>query len=103
MHGVKADRRRGTYVNVVLTVIAVLLGLHLVRQADPSGSAALAAQRGTPPAPSELGIPNAGAQRLQMIRYLERLDQRMTAIESALTKGELTVKVIEMPEVRLAE
>ena len=47
-------------------------------------------------------LPNASAQRLQMIRTLEKLEQRMAKIESKLDSG-IQVKVTSMPDVRIQE
>lgn len=101
LHTGAPQRRRGTYLNAVLTANAVLLGLVLVGNA-PSGhspsapleSAALA----QPPAEESDsgGRVNPAEQRKQMITELQSISSKMAAIEARL-KGPLTVKVLEMP------
>ncbi len=48
-------------------------------------------------------LPNASAQRFTMIAALERLDDRLAAMEKLFAEGELVVKISEMPEVKVAE
>ncbi len=48
-------------------------------------------------------LPNASAQRLDMIRALKSIDERLAALEKTLTDGELVVKVSEMPALTVEE
>jgi len=93
---------RNTYQNRLLTIITVLLAVAVAQRSDllpDSGEAQATAlsARGQVPAP-----PNAGAQRLKMIQELEKIDRRMDSIEKKLGSP-FEVKVISMPEVKIAE
>ncbi len=91
--------RSGTYLNGVLTVIACLMALLVVRGlGGASTPEALASSRNETPAPA-----NAAVQRIQMIRQLESIDGRMARLEAtveSLKTTTLKVSVTDMPEVR---
>jgi len=75
------------YLNVVLTVIAVLLALNLAtggfsERSTPEASRAYA-----------VGIPNAGQQRSDMIDQLKKLNVTTSRIEALLSSGNLRVRV----------
>jgi hypothetical protein len=94
-----------SYLNTVLTVIAVFLGLNLLVQAGnlPAGSsAAVATIAPAQPEGTVAQIPNAAEQRRAMMASLEAMNRRLAAIESKLDKG-LSVKVTEMPAVKVTE
>ncbi len=93
------------YLNVVLTAIAIALGVIAMQQSVGLPQAAEAAGqrssvRTNTPATNEIamGIPNAGEQRNRMIDSLRSIDARLTAIESKLTSGPIDVRVVELPE-----
>jgi hypothetical protein len=48
-------------------------------------------------------LPNAAQQRLQMIEGLDKLNQRLAALQKKLEAGEVSVRVSEIPEVTIAE
>ncbi len=79
------------YLNTVLTVIAVLLGLNLWT-AWMGQSAAPAFESRAIAAENE-GLANAGAQRTQMIDQLKRLVQRVEEQTALLKSGTVKVKV----------
>lgn len=93
------QKRRGTYLNAILTANAVLLGLVLVGNAprgtaSPAESAALA----QPPEDGDLSARiSAADQRKQIIAELQSISAKMAMLEGRL-KGPLTVKVVEMPK-----
>jgi hypothetical protein len=89
----QSDRR---YSNAALTAVALLLGLNLLNNLGNSGNAAFA-QSGP-----EDGLVSAAEQRKTIIAELRTLGGRMQAVESALSHP-LTVKVVEMPPVKLAD
>ena len=64
--------------------------------ASPTGTGATAHA-----APAKL--PNASAQRLDMVRSLKSIDERLAVLEKTLTDGELVVKVSEMPTIKVEE
>lgn len=93
---------RQSYQNRILTIIAVLLALVVVQRSDlmpASGEAHANAMAASSQVPSP---PNAGAQRLKMIQELEKIDRRMDSIEKKLGSP-FEVKVISMPEVKIAD
>jgi hypothetical protein len=84
-----------TYRNAVLTVIAVFLGLLVLDRftSDDAGARAMAQQ-------SQPQLVSAAEQRKQIIQELKQLSSRLERLESRLNR-ELTVKVTEMPEIKL--
>lgn len=79
------------YLNGILTVLAVLLGLQLWTSWTANTSVDVAA-----PAYAQ-GIPDAGAQRLQIIDQLKLLNSRTEELKGLLLSGKVQVKVI-LPE-----
>jgi hypothetical protein len=90
---------RMKYLNGVLTVIAVLMGLVLLNQSGLGLSASRAEasqpERGT-------GLVSAADQRKQMIEELKKVSARMEKLEKAIEKG-VNVKVTSLPEVKKPE
>jgi hypothetical protein len=105
--------RNMKYLNGVLTVIAALLALLVADRYAWAPAAAEAASeqptrttrrddatgrtRADEPAG---GLVSAGDQRKQMLAELRELGRRLAALES-LIKGGLSVRVTEMPDIRL--
>lgn len=91
----------GRYLNVVLTAIAIALGVIALKQtvgpqaahaANPRTTrSAVVAEEGAP------GLPNAAEQRIRMIESLRSIDSRLQAIESRLKSGPIEVRVVELP------
>ena len=83
------------YLNVILTVNAVLLAALLWTQiADRSmlSSDAVAA----PPPKGYVGFPvNAGAQRLEIIKRLDELNESMVTTRTLLESGDVKVTVVD--------
>ncbi|XVJ58515.1 MAG: hypothetical protein HEQ23_03585 [Tepidisphaera sp.] len=77
--------------NRVLTAVAVLLALNLLKPMDLVPSAF--AQPG-----ESTGLTSAIEQRKQMIAQLNTLEKKLEKIESTLAKG---IKISEMPELKL--
>jgi len=77
------------YLNTILTVIALLLTLNLwtAWTSTPGGQALSVAQT------AEAGIANAGAQRLEMIGLLKKLNKHVADLDATLTSGKVRVKV----------
>ena len=95
--------RQGTYLNVILSINAVLLtALIWTQLAGPAGPSpdAAAAQLGT--SGTMGGIPNAGEQRLLMLRSLARVEKSLDGISKHLENGKLTVSVDNLHEIQLA-
>jgi hypothetical protein len=78
--------------NRVLTAVAVLLALNLLKPMDLVSSAI------AQPGESTSGLTSAIEQRKQMIAQLNTLEKKLEKIESALAKG---IKISEMPELKL--
>lgn len=82
------------YLNTVLTVLAVLLAVQIWTSWSGSGlSAAGAAQAMAQNAPAGGGIPDAGAQRKEIIDLLKRVTQQNEELNSLLRSGQVRVKV----------
>lgn len=77
--------------NRVLTVVAVLLAINLLKPMDLVPSAL--AQPG-----ESTGLTSAIEQRKQMIAQLAALEKKLDKVEAALAKG---IKISEMPELKL--
>lgn len=78
------------YLNFMLTVLAVLLALHLwtAWAASPTLIDSARAQ----------GIPDAGAQRQQIIDELKLLNKKAEETKDLLTSGKVVVQVKDKPE-----
>lgn len=85
--------RRAKYLNAILTVNAVALCLLVVIFATDRGALLPTATA----AEQRLGIPDAGAQRYEMIRELRRISSEMAGLRKDLEKREFAVKVVSMP------
>lgn len=101
LHTGAPQRRRGTYLNVILTANAVLLGLVLVGTVPagraPAASLESAALAGPPTDGGDSsGRVSPAELTKQVIGELQNISARMATIETRL-KGPLTVKVVEMP------
>ncbi len=83
------------YLSAVLTAIAVLLGLHLVKD---QGTAVQAA-RAQPETPEQEGLISAAEQRKQILLELKAVGARVDKLQKALEAG-VKVKVISMPEAK---
>ena len=96
----QSPARRGGYLNFILTVNAVALGVLMFTQARPAAAPALnlgSTAMAGPPEDSDLNARvSAAEQRKEIIAELRNISQRMSNIESRL-KGTLPVKVVEMP------
>lgn len=88
--------RRRRYANTILTLNAVALGLLATILVADRGTLAPAAVAGQP-----VGIPDAGSQRLEMIRELRRLNANVDSLRKLIEKREFEVKVTSMPPVRI--
>lgn len=86
---------KSNYLNVVLTVIAVLLGLNLWVGLHQSPASALL----DPATPAHAaGSVSAGQQRANMIKSLEKIQSSVDAVSSKLTDGSMKVTVTSMPD-----
>jgi hypothetical protein len=94
--------RRGTYLNVILTVNAVLLtGLLWTQLVDrPLLEAEAAAQSRTKTTQPPV-IPNAAAQREKMIKAISDLKQSVDTQRKLLESGKLKVTVTNLDEIKL--
>lgn len=93
----QADRSQRRTTNILLAAIAGLLGFNALHQAGVSPESTAFAQAG-----GDEGLVSAAEQRKVMISELRNLSSRVERMESTLAKG-LTVKVSDMPPVRLAD
>ena len=86
-------RRPFAYLNMILTVIAALLALLLIRDPSPALSQAHAAAS---PGGAARGIQNPADQRFQMIAELRKINEKLDRLSGAL-KGPFEVNVLKMP------
>ncbi len=86
--------KRFKYLEFILTVNALLLGgmlwVNLAHSPLPAHASAVAQD-------GPLGIPNAGAQRLEMINAIRNVSANVKALRSDLKTMEFNVRVISMP------
>lgn len=91
------------YANAVLTVTAVALVAVSLQLSGGAPAHAQSSRRGASDTGDPLGIPNAFAQRQQMIQALQSMDQRMRALEARLGAGAaLDVRVVNIEEITTA-
>lgn len=89
--------RNGTYLNVILTVNAVLLAaLVWVQVTGPAAPQPATAVAGTT---MVQGIPNAGAQRERMVRAIQSLEESVNGVSKTLAGGKLAVRVENLDEI----
>jgi hypothetical protein len=100
-HQTAAPRRSG-YQNAMLSAIAVLLALGLVERHAGSGDRLdrLMGPESALAQPSSEGLTNKLDQNKQIIAELQKLNGKMDRIEAKLS-GPLTVKVTDMPPIKL--
>lgn len=82
------------YLNVVLTVIAVLMALELWTQWVGDGAGSTSTMT---PMVHAAGIPNAGQQRQQIVDELRRLSQEVEAMHNLFRSGQARVKLETVP------
>lgn len=80
------------YLNSILTVLAVLLSLQLYTTWMSPAAPSLASE-----AHAQEGIPNAGAQRKEMIDQLKRVSQQVEELNGQFKSGTARVRVEAMP------
>lgn len=101
--------RQGAYLNVILTVNAVLLGGVLWTQvASHPGLTQSASAQSTPSgAPvgqaHGVGIPNAGDQRQKMIEALRELTASVESSRKLMESGKLKVQVTNLDQIKKVE
>jgi TolA-binding protein len=96
------SRPSNKYLNSVLTVIAVMLGLLATERffgSSATGQTAMAA-------PSEetdtIGMVNAADQRKQIIAELKTMNSKLDKLQGSI-KSPMPVKVLEMPAIRVED
>src|SRR5262245_32230563 len=97
--------KKPTRTNLVLGATAMALALTLA--AKMGGANVMASAEAQPPArpPEQPSVDtpfNAAEQRKQAIIQLQEINRRLTSIEQRMSSG-LSVKVTEMPEVRVKD
>lgn len=90
------------YLNTILTILAVLLGLEIwttwMRPGDSGlASPAVAGADTRSTDRSTGGIPDAGAQRKEMIDLLKQLNVQQADVVKVLKSGEVRVKLEDAP------
>jgi hypothetical protein len=82
------------YLNTILTVLAVLLALQLWTAWMGNGGLAAPARAVASPTG---GIPDAGAQRKEMIDLLKALNEQSSDLVKVLKSGDVRVKLENAP------
>lgn len=95
--------RKATYLNVILTANAVLLGgllwTHVAETPILAQSASAQVRTSTPPALKPgTGVPNAGMQRDAMIRALQDIQRSVESTRKLLESGGVTVEVSNLDQ-----
>jgi hypothetical protein len=101
----KSDPRRLGYLNAVLTVIAVMLGLLVADRlvvAPPAAEAVQPAGRTDQPGRGA-GLVSAADQRKAMLTELRKMSTKLDQLEKTIKSGGLSVKVTEMPEIKIPQ
>jgi len=86
--------KRRTYLEVILTVNAILLGGILWTNIAGAPALGWRAIAGDQPR----GIPNAAAQRLEMIRTLRTISEDVRSLQSDLRETEFKVRLVAVPD-----
>ncbi len=90
--------RQSTYLNVILTVNAVLLtGILWTQFASRAPFDSTAAAQADPPGG---GIPNAAAQRQRMIESLNEIKGSVEATRQLISSGKLKVEVANIEQLK---
>ena len=87
------------YLNSILTVLAVLLALN-VWTMWRGAAAEMVGPIQSAQAAGPGGIPNAGAQRKQIIDQLKSLNAKTDSLTSLLKSGTVRVRVQDKPEAK---
>jgi hypothetical protein len=93
--------RHGTYLNVILTVNAVLLGGLVWSQI--AGKAVLEQSATAQVNKEGAGVPNAADQRQKMIEALREMKTSIDANNKLLQSGKLRVEVTNLNEIKKVE
>jgi hypothetical protein len=92
--------RQGNYLNIVLTVIALLLTALLWTQ---FASGSLFVRTAAAKSPKAIGIPNAAGQRDVMINELRAVRASVDSMRDAVDGGAMRVSVMNLDELRTVE
>ncbi len=90
--------RSRTYLNGVLTAIALLLAVIALKPAELTSVAMAQPAVKSAAEPVETGLMNASEQRKTIIAELRTMNKHFEKLEATLAKG---VRVSEMPEMKL--
>lgn len=95
--------RQGVYLNVILTVNAVLLGGVLWTQVAGHPALAQSASAQTGPVSSNQGIPNAADQRQKVIEGIRDLKTSVDGMKRTIEGGKLKVEVTNLDQIKKVE
>lgn len=94
--------RQGTYLNVILTVNAALLGAVAWMQVAGQPALVQSAVAQGQPDPGA-GIPNAADQRHKMIEALRELKASVDATKKTIESGKMKVEVTNLDQIKRVE
>ena len=94
--------RKDTYLNIILTVNAILLATMLwVQVADqPILAENAVAQRRTKP-PNQFTFPNDAAQRQKLIEEMQKMSKSVEATRKLIESGKLRVEVTNLDQINV--
>ena len=94
--------RKDTYLNIILTVNAILLATMLwVQIADqPLLAENASAQRRTKPS-NQFVFPNDADQRQKLIEEMKKMNKSMEATRKLIESGKLRVEVTNLSEIKM--
>lgn len=84
------------YLNTILTVIAVLLTLNLWALWSAGGAAQPSLMSTAEAAPA--GLPDAGAQRMQVVDELKQLNRKVDELAGLFKSGQARVRMEALPK-----
>lgn len=93
------------YLNSVLTVIALMLGLIATERflgSAAGGQTAMAGNVGSSDDTGNVGLINAADQRKQIIAELKSMNSKLDKLQGSI-KSPMPVKVLEMPAIRVED
>jgi len=95
--------RQGLYLNVILTVNAVLLAGIVWTQVAGHPTLARSASAQTGPVSPNQGIPNAADQRQKVIEGIRDLKTSVEAMKRTIESGKLKVEVTNLDQIKKVE
>ena len=96
-------RSQVRYLNTILTVVAVLLGVLVWTQVSsrPMLAQEADAQSRSGRHTADVGIPNAAQQRDKMVKSIEQMTKTVNSLSKDIEKGKIKVEVTNLDEIEI--